>query len=88
MTWGGVEKLMLNDRLVTLSDYPFDRLRTLLRGLEPPSDRAQIGMHIGEPKHDPPPMLAATIQANAAEWNKYPPPAGNDDLKEARSQIG
>ncbi len=71
---------MLNDRLTSLTDYPFDRLRTLLSGVEPPAGLAQIGMHIGEPKHAPPSFVADILADNLDGWGRYPPPAGSPEL--------
>lgn len=74
---------MLNDRLVSLSDYPFDRLRALLDGVEPPAELAPIGMHIGEPKHAPPHFVAEILADNQDGWGRYPPPGGSPELIEA-----
>ena len=71
---------MLNDQLVSLADYPFDRLRTLLRGLEPPAGVAPVAMHIGEPQHAPPAFLATTLDAHKEGWGRYPPPGGTPEL--------
>ena len=73
---------MHNDRLDTLTDYPFDRLRSLLRGIEPPSTGAPILMHIGEPKHQPPAMIAPIIAAHSDDWRRYPPPNGTPEFRE------
>lgn len=67
---------MHNDRLDTLTDYPFDRLRQLLRGIDPPSSEAPVLMHIGEPKHEPPAMIAPIVAEHADDWRRYPPPNG------------
>ena len=74
---------MLNDRLVTLADYPFQRLRTLLHDVKPPMDRTEIAMHIGEPKHEPPALVGEILAAHLDGWGRYPPPAGTAELLEA-----
>jgi succinyldiaminopimelate transaminase len=74
---------LLNDRLVSLNDYPFDRLRALLAGIDPPADRAPIGMQIGEPQHAPPPFVSQILDDNRQGWGRYPPPNGSADLAEA-----
>ncbi|MCZ6605022.1 MAG: aminotransferase class I/II-fold pyridoxal phosphate-dependent enzyme [Alphaproteobacteria bacterium] len=71
---------MLNDRLVGLADYPFDRLRTLLARVDAPTGLAPIGMHLGEPKHAPPAFLAETLASHADGWGRYPPPGGTPEL--------
>src|SRR4029077_4705838 len=73
----------LNPQLDTLSDYPFEALRTLLNPVSPVVNDAPILMSLGEPQHQPPPLLAETLAANALEWNKYPPMAGTPELRQA-----
>lgn len=73
----------LNPRLDDLSDYPFAALRTLLDPVAPRRNEAPIAMSLGEPQHQPPPLLAETVAAHAREWNLYPPMAGIPDLRAA-----
>ncbi len=73
----------LNPQLDTLSDYPFEALRTLLNPVTPVVNDAPILMSLGEPQHQPPPLLAETLAAHAHEWNKYPPMAGTPELRQA-----
>jgi aspartate/methionine/tyrosine aminotransferase len=42
-----------------------------------------ILMSVGEPQHQPPPLLTETLAAHAHEWNKYPPMAGTPELRQA-----
>src|SRR5437762_10503823 len=73
----------LNPLLDTLSDYPFEALRTLLNPVTPIVNDAPILMSLGEPQHQPPALLAETLAAHAHEWNKYPPMAGTPELRRA-----
>ncbi len=73
----------LNPQLDTLSDYPFEALRTLLNPVTPVVNDAPILMSLGEPQHQPPALLAETLAAHAHEWNKYPPMAGTPELRQA-----
>src|SRR5437660_1411960 len=73
----------LNPLLDTLSDYPFEALRTLLNPVAPVGNAPPILMSLGEPQHQPPPLLAETLTAHAHEWNKYPPMAGIPELRQA-----
>src|SRR6185312_9004426 len=73
----------LNPQLDTLSDYPFESLRTLLNPIAPRVNDAPIAMSVGEPQHQPPPLLAETLAAHAHEWNKYPAMQGTPELREA-----
>ena len=74
---------MYNKDLDRLTDYPFDRLRALLGGLEPPPGVEPMVMSLGEPQHPSPALLHETVAAHAAAWAKYPPVAGSPDLLDA-----
>ncbi|HJU16293.1 MAG TPA: aminotransferase class I/II-fold pyridoxal phosphate-dependent enzyme [Stellaceae bacterium] len=73
----------LNPRLDDLSDYPFAQLRALLADITPRLNEAPIAMSLGEPQHQPPPLLAETVAAHADQWNLYPPMAGTPELRAA-----
>lgn len=73
----------LNPQLDTLSDYPFEALRTLLNPVSPVVNDPPILMSLGEPQHQPPALLTETLAAHAYEWNKYPPMAGTPELRQA-----
>jgi len=79
----GTRPVQLNPQLDTLSDYPFESLRTLLNPIQPVVNDVPIVMSVGEPQHQPPSLLAETLAAHAGEWNKYPPMAGIPELREA-----
>lgn len=74
---------MINDRLDRLGDYPFDRLRALLDIHSPRVNDPPISLAIGEPQHEPPPLLQETINANAHLWGRYPPVWGTPDFRQA-----
>ncbi len=74
---------MLNPRLDLLTDYPFDRLRALLDGIDPPEDLEPLFLSIGEPQHPPPPVISETLEATAGLWGKYPPIDGTPEWREA-----
>jgi len=71
---------MLNPRLDLLTDYPFQRLADLLGA--PPGPQS-IVMSIGEPQHQPPPMLAEILEKSAADWGKYPPANGTQGFRDS-----
>ncbi len=73
----------LNPQLDTLSDYPFEALRTLLNPVTPVVNDPPILMSVGEPQHQPPALLTETLMAHAQEWNKYPSMAGTPELRQA-----
>ena len=74
---------MHNDILDELTDYPFDRLRALLGPLTPPAGVTPIQMQIGEPRHAPPAFIRPILDGGMADWGKYPPPNGTDELRRA-----
>lgn len=67
--------------LAALSTYPFPRLRALIGDLPP--GKPEIDLSLGEPKHPIPALAVETIAANAAGWNRYPPPRGTPELRAA-----
>ena len=75
---------MRNDRLDGLQEFPFRRLAKLLEGVQAPSGPT-YDLTIGEPQHQPPPLLAETVAANGKTWNKYPPIAGTPELRRANA---
>ena len=75
--------LPLNPQLDSLSDYPFEALRTLLNPVVPRVNDVPIVMSLGEPQHQPPALLTETLAAHAQDWNKYPPMAGTPALRQA-----
>src|SRR5258708_10622147 len=80
---GKDDAVPLNPELDSLSDYPFEALRTLLNPVAPRVNDAPILMSVGEPQHQPPALLAEMLAAHAHEWNKYPPMAGTPELRRA-----
>ncbi len=74
---------MHNTNLDKLTDYPFDRLRALLKGVEARADKEPMIMSLGEPQHPSPELLAETVNRHADQWAKYPPVAGTSDLLDA-----
>lgn len=74
---------MHNNILDQLTDYPFDRLRALLRDVEPPAGVSPIHMQIGEPKHAAPEFIGPVLVDNMADWGRYPPPNATDGLRGA-----
>lgn len=74
---------MLNSNLALLPDYPFDRLRQLLRGVEPPAGLTPLALSLGEPQHAYPALVQEVLAANAHLYGKYPPVAGTPELREA-----
>ena len=70
----------INENLKLLNHYPFQRLNSLLKDVEPPKNSSEIIMSIGEPKHKPPAFIRNIINKNYASWSKYPPTLGLEKL--------
>ena len=74
---------MLNPRLETLSDYPFQRLARLLGPIDPPPGRPPVDLSIGQPMHPIPPLMIAALRANEHLWGRYPPVTGSPEFRRA-----
>jgi len=74
---------MLNPRLKTLSDYPFQRLARLLGAIDPPPGRRPVDLSIGQPMHPIPPLMIAALRANEHLWGRYPPVTGSPAFRQA-----
>ncbi|MDA7087357.1 succinyldiaminopimelate transaminase [Pseudomonas sp. SA3-5] len=73
----------MNDALNQLQPYPFEKLRALLAGAQPPSDKPAIALSIGEPKHRSPAFVAEALSANLEKLAVYPSTLGIAELREA-----
>lgn len=73
----------MNNALNLLQPYPFEKLRALLAGVQPPADKAPIALSIGEPKHRSPSFVAETLAANLDQLSVYPTTLGLPMLREA-----
>jgi aspartate/methionine/tyrosine aminotransferase len=78
-----VAVLSSTSRLDRLDEYPFAQLNGLLAPVAPRANERPIVMSVGEPQHEPPPLLAATVARHADLWNRYPPMAGTPELRAA-----
>lgn len=61
---------------------PFSRLRKLLDGVPPGSDRP-IDLTLGEPRETMPPFVIDKLREAGALYAKYPPIRGSDELRQA-----
>jgi N-succinyldiaminopimelate aminotransferase len=75
-----MNKNKFNENLELLNDYPFQRLNSLLKGIEPPKDKKGLILSIGEPQHKPPNFIKEIIDKNFSKWSKYPPTLGMEKL--------
>ena len=76
----------MNEALNLLQPYPFEKLRALLAGAQPPAEKKAIALSIGEPKHRSPAFVAETLAANLDQLAVYPTTLGIPALREAIAQ--
>ncbi len=74
---------MHNELLDRLTEFPFRRLAATLAGVSPPAGLPPLDLGLGEPQHQPPPLLAETVARNAHLWNRYPPVNGTAENRAA-----
>lgn len=73
----------MNPSLGRLQPYPFERLRALLAGAQPPAGLPHISMSIGEPRHTPPQFVLDALTANLNTLSSYPSTAGVPQFRSA-----
>ncbi|MCO6057107.1 succinyldiaminopimelate transaminase [Pseudomonas sp. MOB-449] len=76
----------MNDALNHLQPYPFEKLRALLAGAQPPAEKKAIALSIGEPKHRSPAFVAEALSASLDQLAVYPTTLGIPALREATAQ--
>lgn len=73
----------MNPRLDRLHAYPFERLARLKAGVSAPHGLTPIDMWIGEPRHEPPANVLATLRDSLHRLGTYPATAGLPELRSA-----
>ena len=73
----------MNHALAQLQPYPFEKLRSLLAGVQPAADRSAIALSIGEPKHRSPEFVAKVLADNLHQLAVYPTTQGLAALRES-----
>ena len=76
----------MNPRLALLRPYPFERLRALLAGAQPPAALRHIPLSIGEPRHAPPPFIGEALGASLSALGNYPLAIGLPALRHAAAR--
>ena len=72
----------MNRYLNSLTEYPFYFLRELLSAVENNPEET-LGLHIGEPKNDPPQEALALLNKHSDLYSKYPTSKGEYFLRES-----
>lgn len=73
----------MNRRLDLLKPYPFEKLRAMLAGIEPPAGLRPINLGVGEPQHPTPALIKDALSANLQGLSKYPVTLGLKELRAA-----
>ncbi len=73
----------MNPLLTRLHAYPFERLARLKSGVSAPAGLDPIDMWIGEPRHEPPPSVLATLRESLHRLGTYPATVGLPELRSA-----
>lgn len=73
----------MNPNLARLQTYPFEKLRALFAGLQPPAELKPIRLSIGEPQHPTPPFILQALSDNFAGMAAYPSTQGSEALRGA-----
>lgn len=73
----------VNPNLPRLQPYPFEKLRALCDGVQPPADRQPIRLSIGEPQHPTPPFILEALTRNLGGLANYPTTQGSEALRQS-----
>ena len=75
----------MNPLLARLQPYPFEKLRALIAGNNPPASATPINLSIGEPKHPTPALVKEALASSLEGLASYPATAGTPELRHAIS---
>ena len=73
----------MNPSLDKLHPYPFEKLRRLFEGIQPPPGLREIRLSIGEPQHETPTFIKDALAGNLKGLANYPTTSGSDALRGA-----
>lgn len=76
----------MNPRLDLLQPYPFEKLRALFAGIEPPAHLPQVRLSIGEPQHETPAFIRRVLADSLDGLAAYPATQGSEALRQAISE--
>lgn len=72
----------MNPNLDKLHPYPFEKLRQLKAGIQPPTELESIALSIGEPKHPAPEFVKQRLRDSIDSVALYPTTKGSLELRE------
>ena len=73
----------MNPDLDKLKPYPFERLRALFKGIEPPAGLDHIPLSLGEPRHPTPAFIGEAVLSHLHGLAAYPLTKGSAELRQA-----
>ena len=73
----------MNSDLQKLQPYPFEKLRELKQGCQPPAGLDHIALSIGEPRHPTPAFITEGVLSHLHGLSAYPLTKGAPELREA-----
>ena len=73
----------MNTDLHKLQPYPFEKLRQLKKGCQPPAALDHIALSIGEPKHPTPAFITEAVLSHLHGLSAYPLTKGAPELRQA-----
>lgn len=73
----------MNPNLAKLQPYPFEKLRLLFHGVNPPEDLREIRLSMGEPQHQTPEFIINALAGALDGLANYPTTAGTESLRTA-----
>ncbi len=73
----------MNTDLHKLQPYPFEKLRQLKEGCQPPAALDHIALSIGEPKHPTPAFITEAVLSHLHGLSAYPLTKGAPELRQA-----
>lgn len=73
----------MNPSLGLLQPYPFERLRALLAGAQPPAHLPLIALYIGEPRHTPPSFVLEKLTQSLGTLGSYPLTLGLPEFRQS-----
>ena len=73
----------MNSNLQLLHPYPFEKLKQLKAGIEPPADLSHIALSIGEPKHPAPEFVKQRLRDSIDKFALYPTTSGSLELRKS-----
>ena len=79
----GAHRAKVNPRLALLQTYPFEKLRALFEGVQPPAGLAPVRLSIGEPQHATPSLVLEALTRNLGGLANYPGTQGSEALRQA-----